>query len=74
MRNHRITKAWFPTCSSCRTRSQARLCFCTLRLISKQGTILYNPIATYSMRKGIDWTAYPLYYMDFRPDNLKIKK
>jgi peptide/nickel transport system substrate-binding protein len=38
------------------------------------GTILYNPIATYSMRKGIDWTAYPLYYMDFRPDNLKIKK
>ena len=35
-RNHRITKAWFPTCSSCRTRSQARFCFCTLRLISKQ--------------------------------------
>ncbi len=35
-RNHRITKAWFPTCSSCRTRSQARLCFCTLGLISKQ--------------------------------------
>ena len=32
----RITKAWFPTCSSCRTRSQARFCFCTLRLISKQ--------------------------------------
>ncbi len=38
------------------------------------GTILYNPIATYSMRKGIEWTPYPLYYMDFRPDNLKIKK
>src|SRR5665647_1642839 len=36
MRNHRITKAWFPTCSTCRCRSQARLCFCTLRLISKQ--------------------------------------
>ena len=35
-RNHRITKAWFPTCSSCRTRSQARFCFCTLWLISKQ--------------------------------------
>lgn len=37
-------------------------------------TILYNPISTYSMRKGIQWTPYPLYYMDFRPDNLKIKK
>src|SRR5881392_4423471 len=36
MRNHRITKAWFPTCSTCRSRSQARLCLCTLRLISKQ--------------------------------------
>src|SRR3979490_1749455 len=36
MRNHRITKAWFPTCSSCKTRSQARFCFCTLWLISKQ--------------------------------------
>jgi peptide/nickel transport system substrate-binding protein len=38
------------------------------------GTILYNPISTYSMRKGIDWTPYPIYYMDLRPDNLKIKK
>jgi peptide/nickel transport system substrate-binding protein len=37
-------------------------------------TILYNPISTYSMRKGIDWTPYPIYYMDLRPDNLKIKK
>ncbi len=36
MRNHRITKAWFPTCSTCMSRSQARLCLCTLRLISKQ--------------------------------------
>ncbi len=36
MRNHRITKAWFPTCSTCTSRSQARLCLCTLRLISKQ--------------------------------------
>src|SRR3990172_7471122 len=36
MRNHRITKAWFPTCSICRSRSQARLCLCTLRLIAKQ--------------------------------------
>ena len=36
MRNHRITKTWFPTCSTCKSRSQARLCLCTLRLISKQ--------------------------------------
>ena len=36
MRSHRITKAWFPTCSTCRSRSQARFCLCTLRLISKQ--------------------------------------
>ena len=36
-------------------------------------TILYNPISTYSMRKGIEWTPYPIYYMDLRPDNLKIK-
>src|SRR4029078_2368150 len=36
MRNHRITKTWFPTCSTCKSRSQARLCFWTPRLISKQ--------------------------------------
>ena len=35
-RNHRITKTWFPTCSTCESRSQARFCFCTLWLISKQ--------------------------------------
>ncbi len=37
-------------------------------------TIFYNPVSTYSMRKGIEWTPYPLYYMDLRPDVLKIKK
>ena len=36
IRNHRITKTWFPTCSTCLSRSQARLCLCTLWLISKQ--------------------------------------
>ena len=35
-RDHRITLACFRTCSTCRSRSQARLCLCTLRLISKQ--------------------------------------
>ena len=42
-RNHRITKAWLPTCSSCRTRSQARFCLCTLRLISKQPERTFAP-------------------------------
>ena len=36
MRSHRITKTWFPTCSTCRSRSQAPLCLCTLRLVSNQ--------------------------------------
>ncbi|MCG8543671.1 MAG: ABC transporter substrate-binding protein, partial [Alphaproteobacteria bacterium] len=36
------------------------------------GTLLYNPISTYGIRKGIEFTPYTLYYMDLRPDNLKI--
>ncbi len=36
------------------------------------GTLLYNPIASYGIRKGVDWTPYSLYYMDLRPDNLKV--
>jgi len=36
-------------------------------------TILYNPLETYAIRKGIEWTPYPLNFMDLRPDNLKIK-
>ena len=36
------------------------------------GTLLYNPISTYGVRKGIEFTPYTLYYMDLRPDNLKI--
>ncbi|MDP4034156.1 MAG: ABC transporter substrate-binding protein [Pseudorhodobacter sp.] len=34
------------------------------------GTILYNPLETYALRKGIHWKPYGLYYMDFRPYNL----
>ncbi len=34
------------------------------------GTILYNPLETYAMRKGVNWKPYGLYYMDFRPYNL----
>ena len=36
IRNHRITKTCFRTCSTCRSRSQAPLYLCALRLISKQ--------------------------------------
>jgi hypothetical protein len=36
IRNRRITKAWFPTCSTCKSRSQAPLCFYTRRLVSNQ--------------------------------------
>ena len=35
-RNRRITKTWFPTCSTCRSRSQAPFCLCTLRAIAKR--------------------------------------
>ncbi len=34
------------------------------------GTMLYNPLETYAMRKSITWAPYSLYYMDLRPDNL----
>src|SRR5512137_3167874 len=36
MRNHRITKTCFRTCSTCLSRSQAPLCLYTLRLVSNQ--------------------------------------
>ena len=35
-RRRRITKTCFRTCSTCRSRSQAPLCLCTLRLVSNQ--------------------------------------
>lgn len=34
------------------------------------GTMLYNPLETYALRKSIGWKPYGLYYMDFRPYNL----
>ena len=34
IRNHRITKTWFPTCSIRRSRSQAPFCLYTLRAIA----------------------------------------
>jgi len=35
-------------------------------------TFLYNPLSTYGMRKGIDYTPVPQYFIDLRPDSLKI--
>lgn len=37
------------------------------------GTMLYNPLETYAMKAVIDWRPVSLYYMDFRPDVLKIE-
>ncbi len=36
IRNHRITNAYFRTCSTRQSRSQARLCVYTPRLVSNQ--------------------------------------
>src|SRR6266446_4843854 len=36
MQNHRITKPYFRTCSTCRSRSQAPFCLYTRRLVSNQ--------------------------------------
>ena len=35
-------------------------------------TMLYNPVTGYALKKGINWTPYSQYYMDFRPSNLSI--
>ncbi len=36
IRNHRITMLYFRTCSTCRSHSQAPLCHCTLRTVTKR--------------------------------------
>jgi peptide/nickel transport system substrate-binding protein len=36
------------------------------------GTVLYIPLESYGLRKGIDWTPYPIYYFDPRAYNLKV--
>ena len=36
IRDRRITKSCFRTCSTCGSRSQAPFCLCTLRLVSEQ--------------------------------------
>lgn len=37
------------------------------------GTTLYIAKEAYGLRANIDWTPYPLYYMDLRNYNLKVK-
>jgi peptide/nickel transport system substrate-binding protein len=34
------------------------------------GTILYQPLETYGVRKSVRWRPYTFYFMDLRPDNL----
>lgn len=34
------------------------------------GTILYQPLETYGVRKSLKWQPYSFYYMDLRPYNL----
>src|SRR3954463_5248736 len=36
IRNHRITISYFRTCLACRPHSQARLCYCALRTVTKR--------------------------------------
>ncbi|MFN8525751.1 MAG: ABC transporter substrate-binding protein [Chloroflexota bacterium] len=35
------------------------------------GTVLYIPFESYGLRRGVDWTPYPIYYFDPRAYNLK---
>lgn len=37
------------------------------------GTTLYIPKVIYAMKNTIDWTLYPLYYMDLRAYNFTVK-
>lgn len=36
------------------------------------GTVLYIPLESYGLKKGIEWTPYPIYYFDPRAYNLKV--
>jgi len=35
--------------------------------------ILYTPKEAYAMKTTIDWTPYPLYFMDLRPYNFRVR-
>jgi peptide/nickel transport system substrate-binding protein len=34
------------------------------------GTILYQPLETYGVKKSVRWRPYTFFFMDLRPDNL----
>jgi len=36
------------------------------------GTVLYIPLESYGLKKGVDWNPYPIYYFDPRAYNLKL--
>jgi peptide/nickel transport system substrate-binding protein len=38
------------------------------------GTILYQPLEAYAIRKSIGWRPTTFYFMDLRPDNLAFGK
>jgi len=38
------------------------------------GTVLYIPLESYGLKKGVDWTPYPIYYFDPRAYNLKVTR
>ena len=64
MRNRRVTNACFRTCSTCRSRSQAPLCLCTLRMISNhsEGTFGRLRYSLGGLRLGIPYleVSFPL--------------
>src|SRR6266481_5123548 len=62
-RRYQITKPDFRLCSTCRSRSQAPLCLCTLRLISIQpegtfGRLRYS-LGTLFVWRSVTCTASP---------------
>jgi peptide/nickel transport system substrate-binding protein len=37
------------------------------------GTVLYQPLEIYGVRKSVKWQPYTFYFMDLRPDNLEFE-
>ena len=56
-------------------RSKRRAAFAKLLVAFEDDmpmTMLYNPVTGYGVKKGINWTPYSQYYMDFRPSNFSL--
>src|SRR5699024_12771851 len=58
MRNHRITKSYFRTCSTCKSRSQALFCLYTLRMISNHSERTFERLRYSLGGDGPSQTAY----------------